>query len=120
MKVLVAEFGNCAEDVTPSIISSWLDEHDEWTLATKNRYIALLKLTYRLAEAQKIKYNPARRVQQAKENNERIRRLNQYEAAPTELDYLKDCKDEGSRIRAVIQQTARSAFLSSRLDCTPA
>jgi len=70
----------------------------------KNRYIALMKLTYRLAEvAQKIKYNPARLVRQPKENNERIRYLNQYEPAPAQLEYLNDCKDEESRLRAVIQ-----------------
>jgi integrase len=54
-------------------IKNWLDEHGEWSLATKNRFIALMKLTYRLAEeAQRIKHNPARLVRQQKENNARI------------------------------------------------
>lgn len=66
--------------------------------------MALMKVTYRMAKvAQKIKYNPARLVRQPKENDERIRYLNQYEPAPTQLEYLKDCKDEESRLRAVIQ-----------------
>ena len=39
---------------------AWLQSKTEWALATKNRYIALLKLIYRLAKrAQRIKYNPA-------------------------------------------------------------
>ena len=71
MKNLLAEFGNCpAEDITPQQIEAWLSSRTEWALATKNRYIALLKLVYRLAEAaQRIKYNPARLVRQKKENN---------------------------------------------------
>jgi site-specific recombinase XerD len=81
MTKLVARFGNSvAEEITPPEIKAWLEQHDEWSLATKNRYIALLKLTYRLAEeAQKIKYNPARLVRQLKENNARIRWLTQEE-----------------------------------------
>src|ERR1035438_2238966 len=81
MKTLVAKFGNSpAEEIKPSEIKNWLDDHDEWALATKNRFIALLKLTYRLAEeAQKIKYNPARLVRQSKEDNGRIRWLTDEE-----------------------------------------
>jgi len=81
MEKLIAKFGNSpAEEIKPSEIKAWLEERHEWSLATKNRYIALLKLTYRLAEeAQKIKYNPARLVRQAKENNARIRWLTDEE-----------------------------------------
>jgi integrase len=81
MKRLVAKFGNSpAEDIKPSEIKRWLEEHEEWSLATKNRFIALMKLTYRLAEeAQKIKYNPARLVRQQKEDNARIRWLTDEE-----------------------------------------
>jgi hypothetical protein len=77
MKVLVAEFGNlAAEEITPTAIKTWIQAHPQWSLATKNRYTALLKLTYRLAEeAQQIRYNPARLVRQPKENNARIRWL---------------------------------------------
>ena len=63
-----------------------------------------MKLVYRLAEErQRIKYNPARLVRQPKENNERIRYLNQFEPSPTELEYLKPHRDEESRLRAVIR-----------------
>jgi site-specific recombinase XerD len=83
MPQLVAKFGNSpAEEITPAEIKNWLDGQDEWSLATKNRFIALMKLTYRLAEeAQRIKYNPARLVRQAKENNARIRWLTDAEEA---------------------------------------
>jgi integrase len=83
MKRLVSQFGNCvAEEITPEQIEEWLSSHGEWTQATKNRYIALLKLTFRLAEkAQKIKYNSARLVRQPKENNSRIRFLTDSEEA---------------------------------------
>src|SRR5260370_39412434 len=81
MDRLIAKFGNSpAEEIKPSEIKAWLDEHETWSLATKNRFIALLKLTYRLAEeAQKIKYNPARLVRQSKEDNARIRWLTDEE-----------------------------------------
>jgi integrase len=81
MAALVDKFGNsAAEEIKPSEIKAWLEERNEWSLATKNRYIALLKLTFRLAEeAQKIKYNPARLVRQQKENNARIRWLTDAE-----------------------------------------
>jgi len=97
MKRLVAEFGNCAaEEITPEQIEAWLTSHVEWTLATRNRYLALIKLVYRLAErAQKIKYNPARLVRQKKENNARIR-------------FLSD--SEEAALRAVIKQEQMPEF----------
>jgi hypothetical protein len=50
MKILKAEFGNCAaENITPEQIEAWLAGRTEWTLATRNRYLALLKLIFRLA-----------------------------------------------------------------------
>jgi site-specific recombinase XerD len=51
MKGLMAEFGNSvAQEIAPERIEAWLDTRSEWTIATRNRYIALLKLVYRLAE----------------------------------------------------------------------
>jgi site-specific recombinase XerD len=81
MKALKAEFGNMpAEEIKPAEIRDWLDEHEEWTVATRNRFLALMKLTYRLAEErQLIKYNPARLVRQQTENNARIRFLTDEE-----------------------------------------
>jgi hypothetical protein len=95
MKVLNEEFGNCAaENITPEQIEAWLESKTELALATKNRYIALLKLVYRLAErAQRIKYNPARLVRQAKENNARIRWLTDKEEAALRKVIQRNCPD---------------------------
>jgi site-specific recombinase XerD len=81
MSKLIEEFGNSvAEEITPEQVETWLANRKEWSLATKNRFIALLKLVFRLAErAKKIKYNPARFVRQQKENNARIRWLSDRE-----------------------------------------
>jgi site-specific recombinase XerD len=82
MPKLIAQFGNCvAEEVTPEDIETWLaTKEGQWTLATRNRYLALIKLVFRLAEkARKVKYNPARFVRQQKENNARIRWLSDKE-----------------------------------------
>ncbi len=75
------QFGlRAAEEITPAQIEAWLDSRSEWTLATKNRHLALMKLSYRLAEkAQLIAYNPARLVSQHKEENGRIRYLSDAE-----------------------------------------
>lgn len=106
MKHLIAEFGDCvAEEITPERIKARLDSATDrrcrakdgeaftpkkLSVATKNRYIALLKLTFRLAEeSRKIAFNPARLMHQKKENNARIR-------------WLRD-KEEGA-LREVIQR----------------
>jgi hypothetical protein len=56
---------------------------------TKNHYLALLKLTYRLGNQNGMKNNPARLVRMQRENNARVRYLNQHQPLPTMLDYLK-------------------------------
>jgi site-specific recombinase XerD len=101
---VVEKFGDwLAEKITPQDIESWLASHDKWADATKNRYLSLLKLTFRLAEVNgKITFNPARLVRMRRENNARVRYLNQHAPLPTKLDYLKACRDEESRLRAVI------------------
>lgn len=49
-------------------------------IATRNRYLALMKLMYKLAEADgKIKINPTRLVRQSKEDNGRVRYLSDAE-----------------------------------------
>src|SRR5439155_22664070 len=90
------DFGSfVAELITPKDIDSWLDSHDRWAVATKNRYLALIKLSYRLAERNgRIKVNPSRLVRMRKENNQRVRYLNQHDPMPTSLAYLKNCHDE--------------------------
>lgn len=48
--------------------------------ATRNRYLVLMKLAYRLAERSgSIKANPLRLVRARKENNERVRYLSDAE-----------------------------------------
>jgi len=82
MKVLVEQFGNrTAEDITRGDIQKWLDANStKWSVATRNRDLALLKLTFRLAEENEIiKRNPARLVQQRKEDNGRVRYLSDHE-----------------------------------------
>jgi site-specific recombinase XerD len=78
--------------------------HADWSTATKNRYLALIKLTIRLGERDhEIKANSARPVKMRKEDNERVRYLNQYEPLPTKLRYLRGCKDEEALLLAVIR-----------------
>jgi integrase len=81
MSHLKEEFANrIAEDITRGDIQTWLDRKaEEWSIATRNRHLALLKLTYRLAEEDgKVKTNPARLVRQSKENG-RVRYLLDHE-----------------------------------------
>jgi|SRR5579864_3565935 len=82
MPALIEAFGNrAAEEITRGDIQKWLDfKSTEWSPATRNRYMALMKLTYRLAEDDgKIKINPARLVRQTKEDNSRVRYLSDAE-----------------------------------------
>ncbi len=107
MAPILEQFGErAAESIKPEELERWLnDEAQErgWAVATKNRYLALLKLTYRLAERNgKVRYNPARLLRMRKENNARLRFLNQFVPLKTKLDYLTECSDEESRLRAVI------------------
>jgi site-specific recombinase XerD len=100
-----ARFGHdIAEEIKAGDIESWLASHADWMVATRNRYLALIKLTFRLGERDhKIKANPARSVKMQKEDNARVRYLNQYEPLPTKLAYLRRFKDEESRLLAVIR-----------------
>lgn len=104
MNILKAQFDNVpAEEIKPGEIDAWLESHSEWSTASRDRYLALMKLVYRLAEYDgKIEKNPLRKVRQKKENNARDRYLNQHEPAETGVDWLKDCTTEESRLRAVI------------------
>ena len=91
MPRLIEQFGNRqAEDIGPSEIAEWLQSRTDWSPATRNRYLALLKLVYRLAEeAGKVKLNPARLTRQKAENNSRIR-------------YLSDAEE--TKLRAVMER----------------
>src|SRR5262249_48707399 len=48
MEVLLAEFGDrAAEKITAGEIRRWMDsEATDWTLPTRNRYCALMKMVY--------------------------------------------------------------------------
>ncbi len=96
-----------AESILPEEFEGWLNEQAEereWSVATKNRYTALLKLTYRLAEKnRKVKVNSARLLRMHKENNVTVRYLNQYKPLPTKVEYLNGCETEEDRLRAVIR-----------------
>jgi site-specific recombinase XerD len=104
MEKLVEKFGDWqAEAIKPKDIENWLASQTQWTVATKNRTLALMKLAFRLAEKNEtIKINPARLVQQKDENNKRVRYVNQYDPLPTEEDELKPHTTEEARMRAVI------------------
>ena len=107
MAPLLEEFGDRpAENILPEDFEAWLNEEAEereWSLGTRNRYTALLKLTYRLAEKnRKIRFNPARLLRMPKEDNAKVRYLNQFKPRPTKTPYLKDCLTEEDRLRAVI------------------
>jgi site-specific recombinase XerD len=104
MAKLREQFANReAEDITSQEWDTWFASHEKWAIATRNRYAALVKLTYRLAEeARKIKSNPARLLRMKKENNARIRYLNQFDPLRTTVRFLKPHKTEEARLRAVI------------------
>jgi len=105
MRGLVEEFGpQSAESLRPQDFDRWLAAHD-WSRATKNRYVALLKLTYRVAEDNgKIATNPTRKLRMPQENNAVIRYLDQFEPLPAKVAYLKKHKSESKRLHAVIEK----------------
>lgn len=73
-----------AEEITPQEIERKLEElaHDGRKPATLNRYRALLSLVYSLAvRNRKLATNPVRQVKRRKENNERVRFLDEAEEA---------------------------------------
>lgn len=66
-----------AEHIRAGDIRRWMDSKaEEWSLATRNRHIALLKMVYRVAiEHERVKINPAQLVKQKREHNECIREI---------------------------------------------
>jgi hypothetical protein len=51
MRKLIKAFGDsAAEEITSAKFKTGWTGHEEWSQASKNRYLALMKLTYRLAE----------------------------------------------------------------------
>jgi len=102
--IVCEEFGDRSLDsISVEDINRWLDSHESWQVSTRNRYLAVLKKVFRLAEESgKVTKNPARLIRMKQENNARVRYLNQHRPAKTKLDWLKPHEDEESRLRAVI------------------
>lgn len=99
---LEQQFGNCRAELSIDDVRRWFDEQD-WEPGTHNRYKSTLSLTFRLAlENRKVASNPARLLKRKREDNGRVRFLNQFEPAKTEVEFLKPHSTEESRLRAVI------------------
>lgn len=80
-----------ADTITPSEISDKLTEHAKCA-ATFNRFRVAISHTYKVAmENKKVVENPARLIRLQKENNERVRYLNQFQKrrGETEEDALR-------------------------------
>ena len=99
---LKEQFGNRPAAIPIEDFRKWFSEQ-EWEDATYNRYKTTLSVIYRLAiENGKAQSNPAKLLKHKTEDNERVRFLNQFAPAKTELEYLQPHTDEESRLRAVI------------------
>jgi site-specific recombinase XerD len=100
---LKQEFGNYpASAITIEDFRKWFDAQ-EWQSGTHNRNKTTLSLIYRLGiENGKVQSNPAKLLKHKREDNGRVRFLNQFPPAKTDLDYLKPLMDEEARLRAVI------------------
>jgi integrase len=99
---LRGEFGERSAEIPIDELRRWLNDQD-WEAGTYNRYKSTLSLIYRLAiENQKATTNPARLLKRKREDNGRVRFLDQYPPAQTELPYLESYTGEESRLRAVI------------------
>jgi integrase len=98
IKRLKEEFGNRQAGIPIEDLRKWFNEQD-WRPGTYNRYKTMLSLIYRLGiENGKLPSNPAKLLKHKREDNGRVRFLNQFSPAETELD-------EEARLRAVILAT---------------
>jgi len=92
---LKAEFGNRPALIPIVDLRLWFDEQ-EWENATYNRYKTTLSLIYRLGmENGNVQANPAKRLMHKTEDNERVRFLNQFAPAKTEVEYLSRAQMKG-------------------------
>jgi integrase len=99
---LTVEFGNRPAEVPIEDLRRWFTQQ-EWTSGTFNRYKSTLSLIYRLGvEHGKVTTNPAKLLRRRREDNGRVRFLNQFPPLKSALDYLRPHSDEESRLRAVI------------------
>jgi integrase len=101
---LKREFANRSAEIPVEELRRWFDEH-EWEAGTYNRYKSTLSLIYRLAiENKKATVNPARLLKRKREDNGRVRFLNQLSPATTGVEFLKPYTDEESRLKAAIRR----------------
>jgi integrase len=79
--VMKDAFGHrVAADLKPSDVDSWLSAHEEWTIATRNRYKSALSKALQLAVVEgHLSRNVARLVTSKAEKNERVRYLSAQE-----------------------------------------
>lgn len=100
---LVEAFGDRPAEIPIEDLREWFADQG-WKAGTYNRYRTVLSLVYRLGmENKKIDSNPAKLLKHKTEDNGRVRFLNQFQPAPTDVDFLKPHQDEESRLRAVIK-----------------
>jgi integrase len=111
---LKEDFGNGPAEIPIHELREWFDDQ-EWEAGTYNRYRTVLSLMYRLGmENKKVDSNPAKLLKHRTEDNGRVRFLNQFQPASTDVDFLKPHQDEEPRLRAVIR--ARYAHHLRELD----
>ncbi len=92
MQIVLKDFGErIADDIKPSEIDTWLGDRD-WAPATKNRYKSVFSKAFKIALADgKVSSNPARLVEQRRENNSRIRFLSDEDEKVVRSVILKRC-----------------------------
>jgi integrase len=99
---LKEKFGDDVAEISIEEFRRWFDAQ-AWKPGTHNRYKSTLSLIYRLAiENGKATLNPARLLKRKREDNGRVRFLNQFVPEKAVLEYLGPYVDEESRLRAVI------------------
>jgi integrase len=99
----IEAFGNRSAEIPIEDFREWFADQ-EWAPGTYNRYRTVLSLIYRLGiENKKVDSNPAKLLKHKTEDNGRVRFLNQFQPAPTNVDFLKPHQDEESCLRAVIK-----------------
>ncbi len=101
---LKGEFGDQPAESIPIADFRAFFERQEWEPGTFNRSRTVLFAIYRLGiENGKVTANPARPLRPRKVSDERVRFLNQFEPASTEIEYLKSLDSEEARLRSVVE-----------------
>jgi len=84
-----------ANDITHEDIDRWINGHDSWSPATRNRYKTTISRAYSLAmKSHKVRTNPARLVDHQDENNERVRWLTPAEEKQLKAAVARRCVDQ--------------------------